>query len=348
MKPESTILSPVYFPFTVMEPRLLKALSCCFDRVTLYRPVGSPPLRPPQAGGDRFLKIRVPFEDVIDKQALAHELEQWQGWGFMNEDADMAYLKAMGGQIAPVDPVTAKIVSEIKASGRAAGKAKAGFPESDLAPQLFLHLAQDYDERSMELQEHLNRFKLQERALHDFFRIDRLEETEITMPGAALSDSDADPGGLMIEHRISAWNHLFQKDHDGSTILLTDSPVAHASLLEAAQDSLEPLKGPTPCPGQWQEKAPWSPCLEECLGTLLTTEWGDPLRQKVELAGQEIEEMIKAWEASAGPPGDRTPCIRWSVVPGLPPCSLLQKKCGLKTGPEHEGCAKNSIIGLVS
>lgn len=347
MKPESIIISPAYFPFTVMESSFLGALSRCFDRVVLYRPIGSPPVPGLQAGSDRFLDVRVPFEDVIDKETLEGELQQWKTWGLMNQDADMAYLKAVGGQIAPVDPLTPKIVSEIKASGTTVGKAKEAFRDSDLAPQLFLHLAQDYDERSLELREHLDRFKLQEQALQDFFRIDRAEESELPMPGAALMNSDTDPGGFMIENRMSAWNHLFQKDHDASAVLFTDSPVAHAWLFEGAQDCLDLLKRGIPCTGKSQKKAPWTPCLEEILGALLTTEWSNQLRERVELAGREIEEMIKAWEASISPPGDRTARIRWSVVPGLPPCSLLQKRCGLKAGPEHRGCAKNSIVGLV-
>ena len=348
MKPESTILSPVYFPFTVMESSLLEALSRCFDRVTLYRPVGSPPFEGFQTASDRFLDVRVPFEDVIDKQALVAELQQWKAWGLMNQGADMAYLKAVGGHIAPVDPLTPKIVSEIKASEANVGKTGEKFRDGHLAPQLFLHLAQDYDGRSLELRKHLARFNFQEQALQDFFRIDRVEESEIPMPGAPLMDSDTDPGGFMIENRMFAWNQLFQKDHDASTILFTDSPVAHAWLLEAAQESLEPLKRGIPCTGRSQKKAPWRPFLEELLGALLTTEWSDQLRKKVELAGREMEEMIKTWEASLSPPGDTTARIRWSVVPGLAPCSLLQKRCGLKAGPEHGGCAENTIIGLVS
>jgi len=347
MKPESTIISPVYFPFTVIDPSLLEALSRCFDRVVLYRPVGSPPVQGLQPGSDRFLEVRVPFEDVIDKETLVGELQQWKTWGLMSQDADMAYLKGVGGQIAPADPLIPKIASEIKASGPTVGKARKTFRDGDFAPQLFLHLAQDYDDRSLELQEHLDRFKLQEQALQDFFRIDRVEESEIPIPGAALMDSDTDPGGFMIENRMSAWNHLFQKDHDTSAILLTDSPVAHAWLLEAAQERLEPLKRATPCTGQSQKKAPWKPCLEELLGALLTTAWSDQLRQKVELAGPEIDEMITAWDASVDPPGDRTSRIRWAVVPGLAPCRLLQERCGLTAGSEHGGCAKNSIIGLI-
>ncbi|MDY6990621.1 MAG: hypothetical protein SWQ30_21465 [Thermodesulfobacteriota bacterium] len=347
MKPESTMISPVYFPFTVIDPSFLEALSRCLGRVVLYRPVGSPPVQALQAGSDRFLEIRVPFEDIIDKEALVGELQQWKTWGLMSQDADMAYLKAVGGQMAPADPLIPKIASQIKASGENVGKRGEMFRDSDLAPQLFLHLAQDYDERSLELREHLDRFKLQEQALQDFFRIDRTEESEIPMPGAALVDSDTDPGGFMIENRMSAWNHLFQKDHDGSAVLFTDSPVAHAWLLEGAQERLELLKRGIPCIGEPQKKAPWGPRLEEIFGALLTTEWSDQLGRELELAGRDIEEMIKAWEASLGPPGERTPRIRWSVVPGLPPCSLLQKRWGLKAGPEHRGCAKNSIIGLV-
>jgi len=347
MKPESTILSPVYFPFTVMDSSLLEALSRCFDRVALYRPVGSPPFEGAQAGSDRFLEIRVPFEDVVDKETLEGELQQWKTWGLMNQGADMAYLKAVGSHIAPVDPLTPKIVSEIKASEAPLNKTTKTFWDGDLGPQLFLRLAQDYDERSLEWREHLERFKLQEQALQDFFRIDRTEESEISMPGAGLLDSDRDLGGFMIEHRMSAWNHLFQEDHDTSAILLTDSPVAYAWLLEAAQESLEPLKRAIPCTGQSHKKAPWRPFLEELLGAILTTEWRDQLRQRVELAGREIDDMINAWEASVSQPGSRTARIRWSVVPGLAPCALLQKRCGLKTGLEHGDCANNSIIGLV-
>ena len=40
-KPKIQSLSLVYFPFTLIAPSLVEALSSCFGRVILYRPVGS-------------------------------------------------------------------------------------------------------------------------------------------------------------------------------------------------------------------------------------------------------------------------------------------------------------------
>jgi hypothetical protein len=347
MKPESNILSPIYFPFTVIDPSLLEALSGCFDRVTLYRPVGSPPIQGHGASSERFLETRIPFEDTVDKQALLAELQQWKRWGLMNQDADMAYLKAVQEKLAPADPVIPKIASEIRASGVTGREVGKGFCDSNLAPQLFLHLAQDYDERSVELREHIGRFKLQEKALQDFLRVDRPEEDDIPLPGAVFLDSNSDTGGFMIENRISAWNYLFQEDHEASAILVTDSSAAHAWLLEAARESLEPLKHAVPCIRQSGKEAPWNSCLIRILVALLTTEWSDPLRQELEMAGLELDDRIKAWDASGGPAGDSIARIRWSVVPGLAPCTLLQKRCGLPAEPKHPGCAKNCILGLV-
>jgi hypothetical protein len=345
---KSPIVRAVYFPFTFIGPPVLESLSLCFDRVVLYRPVGSPLPEGCQTWvAGRFLEIRVPFEGVIDRKALVAQLQQWRTWGLQNPGVDTAYLKAAGSEMAPVNPQTHKIVSEIKKATATVGRTREENEHGHMAPQLFLHLAQDYDERSWELREHLHRFKSQQQALQAFFRIDKFEEDEIPVPGAPLANSNEDLGSFMIESRMRAWNRLFQKDHEASSLLFTDSPVAHSWLLEAACESIEVLKLGVPCASRQANHPPWKNPLEKLFGALLTTPWSEQLGRKVEQEAREVEEMIQTWERSMSPAGEKAACIRWSVVPGQAHCSLLNQRCGFDISSDRRGCSENTIVGLV-
>ena len=340
-------LSPVYFPFTFMAPSLAEALWFCFDRAVLYRPVASTPEKGLQEWVRRgALEIRVPFEGVIDEKALRAQLQSYRTWGLMHQGADLAYLKEVGRRIAPVDPPISRIASEIKSG---AEKIHEKSTDRQLALQLFLHLAQDFDHQSWELGEQLNRFQLQQQALQAFFRVDQTEEDQhfVSADADPFPGSKEDPGGFMIEHRMSAWKDLFHKDHDPPNLLFTDSPIAHAWLLEAAPEKIRVSTFNVPFSGPPASDLPWKAPVEELFHALLTTPWSEQLRQRIEGTTRQIEDMIESWKRSSTKRGNKMTAFHWYLVPDLAPHSLLNQRCGLKVDSQGASGLENSIVGLV-
>jgi hypothetical protein len=329
-------LSPAYFPFTAIAPSLLEALWPCLDHLILYRPVGSVAPKGLQRWLDQgFLEIRVPFEDIVDKKAIMAALQQWRTWGLLHPHADTAYLKAAGGNIGSPDPPIPKLVSEIKAGVTEADSVP---KNGGLAMQLFLHLAQDFDEMSWDLADHVVRFKLQEQALQEFFRIDQSEEGEFPSPAGPFTDSQEDLGGIMTANRMTAWNRLFQEDHDPSTLLFTDSPAAHAWLLETVQERVEVMELSVSCGESRANNLSWKAPLHDLFRELILSPWSEQLRQRVEEERRRLEMMSE--------PGHRSASVHWSLVPNESPCTLLKKRCGLKTGGDRPGCPQNTLVGL--
>ena len=334
-KPKIQSLSLVYFPFTLIAPSLVEALSSCFGRVILYRPVGSSTMKDLDRWVTRgFLEIRVPFEHVIDKNALMAELEQWRTWGLSNQGADMAYLKATGGQMAPVHPLAPEIASEIKGT---AGKTQENTKQGGLAIQLFLHLAQDFDRQSRELGEKLKGFKVQQQALQAFLRVDKPEEGEDQIPPEPFPGSNQDPGGLMIEHRMLAWKRLFEADPQESSLLFTDSPTAHAWFLDLAKEQIPLLNFDLPCTQPLPHSLPWKDPLEKLFHAVLTTPWNEKLQQRIDGTAREIEAMMVNWRESVTKPGEKTASFHWHVVPNQAAGDVFNER----RGPQ------NTLVGLV-
>ncbi len=345
MTHNSAIRSPVYFPSTFIAPSLVEALSLCFDRVIVYQPIGSAPLPEIQPWVTRgFLDIRTPFEDVIDKKTLMAELKHWRTWGALNELADLSYLKEVGNQIAPVGPVTPKLVSEIKGT---AGSTKKNARDRDIAVQLFLLLAQDLDQQSWEIREQLSGFKQQHKALQDFFRIDKLEESVGLAGREPFPESNEDLGGFMIENRMVAWNHLFQKDPDESGLLFTDSPVAHAWLVEPAEKEIELLEFKVPCTQPTAKNLPWKDPLIKLFCTLLATPWTEQLRQTIEQARLQIGKLIESRKQPVTKRSEQMASFRWHLLPNQGTLSLLNRRRGLESGSDGASRGENTIIGIV-
>ncbi len=371
--PKSKILCPVYFPFTFVSPLLVEAMSLCFPRVIVYRPAYSKPqeaLRPWIDGG--FLDVRSPSEKVIDKKLLEGALQNFRSWGLLHEHADMTYLKMVGNDIAPVEPETPRIVSDIKGVG---AKRSKNSEESELLRQVFIHLTQEFDEHSWELKQQMHRFNDQYQALQSFFRQDQTEQRRepiskdlSTCAGRASSiggralDRQAglfpvmgeDPGLLMIEKRISAWNHLFQKDPAGSSLLFTDSPLALAYLLDEVQEKVEALSfnityKQAESSNVLKDYPSWVGHLQEIFKTVLTTPWSGTLQEGLVEVGHEIEAGIDHLRESTVKRPDRSVSFRWYVFPHQVARNLLNRRCGIDSNHEEDEASKvkNTLVGLI-
>jgi len=343
-KPKIQSLSLVYFPFTLIAPSLVEALSPYFGRVILYRPVGSPTMKDLERWITQgFLETRVPFEHVIDKNALMAKLEQWRTWGLSNQGADMAYLKATGGQMAPVRPVVPEIASEIKGT---AGKTQENTKKGGLAIQLFLHLAQDFDRQSRELGEKLKGFKVQQQALQAFLRVDEPGEGDDSIPPEPFPESHQDLGGLMIEHRMLAWKRLFEADPQESSLLFTDSPTAYAWFLDLAQEEIPVLKFDLPCTQPAPKDLPWKDPLEKLFHAVLTAPWNEQLQQRIDGTAREVEAMMVSWRESVTKPGEKTASFHWHVVRDQAAGNVFNEQ--RRPGDSEEvRRPQNTLVGLV-
>ena len=364
--PQSAIVSPVYFPFTFVPPSLVEAMSLCFRKVVVYQPAYSEPKEALQSWIDRdFLDVRSPFEKVIDKKLIEQALWNYKNWGRQHEHADMTHLKMVGNDIPPIDPETARIVSEIKGTAAQGSKNR---EDGELSRQVFLHLAQEFDEHSWELKQQMNQFDAQYQALQSFFCQDQIEQGHDPISKyRSTSDSPApqrqarlfpviedDPGRLMIEKRMTAWNHLFQKDPAGSGILFTDSPLALAYLLDGIQGEVEVLKFNIPYKQAVTGEMPTNHSalvdhIQEIFDAVLTTQWSQTLQESVIEAGRQIEEEACRLRGSAVKPHDRSVSFRWYVLPHNDARAFLNRLCGVDSGCEDEGVAKgkNTLAGLI-
>ncbi len=339
-------LSCTYFPFTSIAARLVETLSLCFYRVTVYQPVGSTPaegLRP--WIDNRLLDFRTPFEGIIDKKALLAALNDWQRWSATYQDADLAYLKNVGSKIAPVDPLTPKLVSKIKGTS---GKTKGKSQHRDFALQLFLHMAQDFDQQSGELVEQLKEFKLQEQALQDFFRIDKLDETEDLVSAEPFVLPDKDLGSFMVENRTTAWNYMFQKDPVEPSLLLTDSPSCHAFVLDSVKEKVNVLNLEISYVQAPDVRSPWKDKLHKLFHKLLTTPWNDQVQQHIEQEAYQIEVILERQRNSSTKTAQDIACFHWYLVPQQSAGGLLNQRCGVDDSVTRiQERITNAIVGLL-
>jgi len=374
--PHSAFLSPVYFPFTFISPSLVEAMSLCFHRVVVYQPAYSKAQKDLRPWMDRgFLDIRSPFENVMDKKSLEAGLRNFRSWELLHQQADMAYLKTVGNEIAPVGPETPKIVSDIK--GMAAKRSKES-EDSELSLQMFLHLTQEFDEHSWELRQQLNRFNNQYQALQSFFRQDQDGQADDPMaedlpararpPSASpqaiagrasqwqagLFPVEEDQGSFVIEKRMAGWNRLFRKDPADSGLLFTDSPLALAYLLDGVQEKVEALKfNITYTQAESREvrknHPSWADHLQDIFNTVLTTPWSRTLQERVVRAGREIEAEIDHWKGLTVKPHDRRVSFHWYVLPHQVARSLLNRRCGIDGSDKEDEAGKvgNTLVGLI-
>jgi hypothetical protein len=323
----------------------VEALSLCFYRVTVYQPVGSIPAESLRPWIDnRFVEIRTPFEGIVDKKALMAERTNWQRWGATYQDSDLAYLKRVGSNLAPVDPLTPKLASEIKCTS---GKTEERSRNRDLALQLFLHMAQDFDQQSWELQEQLKGFKLQQKVFRDFFRMDKPEEREDRVSEDPFPGPDQDLGGFMVENRMTAWHHMFQKDPVESSLLLTDSPSCHGFLLDSVQEKVEVLNLElfyAQTPG---DQPPCKDALHKLFHKLITTPWDNQLQQQIEQEARQLEAIIDGWKKSATKAAKNIFSFRWYLVPHEGVGALLNKRCSADRPTKEKEGITNAIVGLV-
>jgi hypothetical protein len=274
----------------------------------------------------------------------------------------MTYLKMAGNGIAPIDPEIARTASDIR--GRAEEPPNTS-DQSDLSLQLFLHLAQEFDQHSWELREELNRVNHQYQALQSSFRQDQNGHAHEPIPKdlpASTSQWQAGPfpaakedrGSFMIEKRMAAWNRLFRNDPANTGLLFTHSHSAFAYLIDEVKEKVEALRfdvtyAQAESKGEPKDRPAWADHLQEVFSKVITMPWSRTLQEEIGQASHEIEARIDDRKRSTMKPDDRSISFRWYLVPDQVPSTLLNRRCGVESVYEEGQAAKvkNTLIGLI-
>jgi hypothetical protein len=270
-------------------------------------------------------------------------------WALFQEHADMAYLKMAGRGIAPANPEIPEIASRIKDDGSL--QASDG---ADLAPQLFLHLAQEFDQHAWELREELHQVEDRYQALQGDFRQDQEWEGDYhrTLLGSASAGDD--PGRHLTDRRMVAWNRLFQKDPCDSGLLFTSSQSALDYLLANVEEKHDLLSfDVTLTQNETDEKTTGylslAKDLQKLFHMVLTAPWSPEQQKNAEDTGRELTMRISETRDAFITPSDDTVSCTWYVVPGLPARILLNRSCGAETGRKQDVAneIRNTLVGLV-
>lgn len=339
------MLQAIYFPFTTITSPVMEILTGYFDRVILYQPVGSVPSSSLRHWvDDGLLDIRVPFAGIVDQNLVTAGFTNWKSWGSMHEGADLAYFKEMGQKLPPTEPMTHRLVSEIKGDG---GKVKDKSHAQDLTIQLFLLLAQDYDQQSADIQEQLTHIDLQKRNLEEFFRIDSPEQEDNPVSKGSFSKPKEDLGQLMTKTRMIAWNHLFQKTPAPSSVLVTDSPAAVDFLLEDREEKIRTFRLPMPNPAIASEGFFTKADLASLCRDLLTKPWNEQRKRHIETTRNSISATATPGNMPAKDPAGSTPTFPCHLVPHVGTARLLNQQCMKNQHIAQNATEKNTLIGLV-
>jgi len=318
----------VYFPFVSLDESTVRQLSTVFDRVTLYQPVGAKPRQDLQPWIEKgLLKIRTPFEGITDKSLLLNSLQQWKTWIQSMSHQDLAYLKVMKDGASPAQPLTPKVISQIK--GMTGEEAE--LPD-DLSCQLFLLLSQEWDEQFSDLNADLKKVRDRYQSLQAFFHGDDFEEEDIRnlrIVDPVLTEIKEDRGAELAEKQLAAWNRLFQKDPETNSVLLTDSPAVFDRLLEDHSETIDvSVSG----------EATGHDSFDQLLSRLLTHKWDQGQAQRVVTLQEEL--------APHTAPGSGLSALRLVVIPEVASTTLLNDRLGNSPSSTRPEGSPNTVIGL--
>ncbi|MDL1975092.1 MAG: hypothetical protein LWX55_10035 [Deltaproteobacteria bacterium] len=326
------VITPVYFPFTYISSRLLRELAPCWKEVAVYQPseiMIPSSFRPWIDQG--LLKLRIPLKDAADTEKLRHELRSCQAWGEMHGGIDVEYLKAAGTAAPYVNEMHSGIVTDIKKYAGTYRSPSGEDAEKNLfSARLFLHLAQDYDQKSDEMKRDIRQFErnqlLLEEALHPSSDQDTLPDG---LPGVDLSvmQQGEKPDVFMMQ-RIRAWNHLYARDSSDTDFLFTDSRDALLLILGEEYEKFEVSR----C--RLSRSFPFHSFFAEAA----TTNWSEAMQEKIDSLTQE--------------PHKNGALLKCYLIPDQSSHVLLERACSAKEElsqktRQPDGIKKNALFGLL-
>ncbi len=207
-------LSALYFPFTYIREGLLKSALFFFDSLVLYQPSEwqASPLYP-ELVRSALLRLEVPIPAGSELPALKRKVRDILSWGdIVFNSGQLGYFKYIKESGTGVEGY-----GEILAALRGEESVPPAFDELS-AIQLFLHLAQEHDQREDETARLDFKVSMQETKLWAELLID--QEKPFQASPASIPDREEDT--ISIATRLKAWSRLFAKGFHGAGIPFTD------------------------------------------------------------------------------------------------------------------------------
>jgi hypothetical protein len=320
-----------------------------FDRFKLFEPYGAAPITSEASikqWVDRgFLDIRPFGATPTDKEKLVHDFHLWKSWGNAQDPRDLTHIKYLRDNLAPSGPIVPELVSTIKGPGE---KTKSQDPL--FAYHLFLLLAHDFDQQSLELEAQLARVKTQRESLRSFLQSDALDEGRPPKQPDPFVDVPQDLGELMTENRLLSWGRLFCHEDTQTQVLVTDSPEVFQHFLESVdnKESLLNLRS-MPC-REGSDVSRWQDPLRHLFSTLLTTPWDATSKKEAGVLIEQIRAISTGKDSEAKGLPDSEPWVfssQWYLVPDTPVRHLFGDSHASLVIENRRDAQKNALVGLV-
>jgi len=207
---------PIYFPFTGVGQHLMNIFCVFFKNVAVYQvSEATIPARMKTWRDEQRIDIRLPFQH--NEKEIANILREYQTWAQYHRGGDISFFRAYRDTIPFFsDSSVAQIHKEIRA--KVAEDSVAGKEEpTDLHAGVFLHMAQDLDEKNREISGGMQSQEMREQEMMQALKGDeRMETLDIPAPGGASDDP-----GYMIPERMAAWAHIMLADNLPASVLIT-------------------------------------------------------------------------------------------------------------------------------
>jgi hypothetical protein len=249
----------------------------------------------------------------------------------MHGGIDVEYLKAVGTASPYVNEMYSGVVTDIKKYAGISRSTSGEDAEKNLfSARLFLHLAQDYDQKSDEMKMDIRQFErnqhLLEEALHPPSDQHTLPDG---LPGVDLSvmQQGEKPDVFMMQ-RIRAWNHLYARDSSDTDFLFTDSRDALLLILGEEYEKFEVSR----C--RLSRSFPFHSFFAEAA----TTNWSEAMQEKIDSLTQE--------------PHKNGALLKCYLIPDQSSHVLLERACSAKEElsqktRQPDGIKKNALFGLL-
>lgn len=224
-----TDLAAIICPHSSVPEKKLKAILSFFGSVKVGQPwFTDQPVPLPDSGAVQLL---YPPENLKPSGDFRRLLAEYRGWVRTNHDKGFDAFLAFKEQKLQGEEATWEIRGELRHKERQPREARR---QHTLKWHLFLHLAQEIEERGQEAEELLRTLKEQDSPLKGAIE----EEGEPPGPLADLPGFDGSP--ILTEAGMNqvmeAWFSLFEEHLSGEVVLLTLSPPIFQHLCEAWEE----------------------------------------------------------------------------------------------------------------
>jgi hypothetical protein len=250
-------MKPVYFPFTYVSPALAERLRPFFPSLAVYQPIARrlpDEMRRLQSQG--FLEVVAP--DPGDDERLESVSRQFLDWGALHRPGVGIRAANSAGPDGGVpmfdEEASARIAAEVKRGTLPADEASGS--EGLVAARLFLHLAQEFDRQSQELEGELEGLDQRRAAL--FAALRGRAGVPFRPPGPGRAGQTAAHAGYLTGGRVNAWARLYLSRPYPSPVFVTDHPDAAAQVLEKIPSAhrVAPGQGELPALGAFCADGP--------------------------------------------------------------------------------------------